>query len=68
MDPILDTLTVEQALQQYREDYAQMSREFQAYREVKEEEIQNLKDELDRATSLVDSLVSQQRQNFLDRM
>ena len=47
MYPILDTLIVEQALQQYREDYAQLSRESQAYREDKESEIQRLKDELE---------------------
>lgn len=46
MDPILDTLTVEQALQQYREDYALLSSQFQDYREAKEMEIQDLKDSI----------------------
>jgi hypothetical protein len=43
----MEPLTVEQQLEQYREDYAQLSREFQLYREVKEAEILTLRDELE---------------------
>lgn len=46
MEPILNTLTMEQALEQYREDYALLSSQFQEYREAKEAEIQDLKDSI----------------------
>ena len=55
----METLTVEQQLEQCQAYYAHLSREFQAYREEKEAEILALKDELWRKMNNVSDLIGE---------